>query len=319
MSIEGWLDRNFNKTTATSDGEDIKVDCPFCDDKKQHLYVSLVKQAAHCFKCEWAGSHYELVKEVSGAASALEVWQELRRPRQTAADFISIADRLDEKRKLPVVESYQLPDWYVPFSDINLDDSYPGIILNYALKRLSYADIIRYGIGYCSDPTNPLAFRLIVPVEDGYYQARAINKHSKQKYLNPVVEIAGRLFNYRALELYNDVIICEGAFSAIAAGKNAIATLGKRATPAQLRRLAASDVSTFTIAYDAGEERSKKATELADRLVKSGKNVIIRAYEFGDPDECDQFQELRYSASFGVESQLMGIFAKQRPFNFAYV
>ena len=101
------------------------------------------------------------------------------------------------------------------------------------------------------------------------------------------------------------MIICEGAFSSIAAGINSVATLGKRATPEQLRRLGLAKVEQYIIAYDAGEEHSEKAVELANRLSNYGKRVIMRAYPWGDPDSCtDMYTETPYDLAYACTAKL---------------
>jgi len=58
-----WLMSEFDRVVDTT--SDWRVDCPFCSiaDTKQHMYVSKNKPVAHCFRCDWKGSHYSLVKE----------------------------------------------------------------------------------------------------------------------------------------------------------------------------------------------------------------------------------------------------------------
>ena len=301
MTIRTWLDNNFAPVVPTSDGGDIRINCPFCTDSKQHLYVNQHKSMCHCFKCDWAGSHYELVASVSGAETALEVWQELKNLKQSVSDFETVASRLEKRRQQPELARPVMPSWYRPFTQLN--GTHSRLILNYALKRLPADVLVRYGIGYCNDYSNKLALRLIIPVEDNYWQARAIGNEAEPKYLNPEYDIGAHVFNPAALE-YRQVIICEGAISAIAAGTNAIATLGKKANPLQLRRLGMSKVDKFTIAYDAGEEHSKKAVELAAQLASYGKAVVMRAYAWGDPDSCDVYEDTPFCLKYRAISQL---------------
>ena len=73
MTIENWLGR-LGDVYPTSDGEDLRVDCPFCsardgrEDNGAHLYVSQVSPVAHCFRCSWAGHWVKLIIAVEGCS-----------------------------------------------------------------------------------------------------------------------------------------------------------------------------------------------------------------------------------------------------------
>lgn len=301
--IASWLNSNFTVVIPTN-GNDLRVNCPFCRDTKQHLYVSEIKSIAHCFKCDWAGSYFSLISEVSGAETALEIWQELKLPKQSVAQFITVADRVANRRRNSAeVSDIEMPEWYKPLEAS--ESHHSGIILNYALKRLSISNLIKYGFGYCADSHHSLALRLVIPVERGYWQARTISQVIEPKYINPESDIGNRLFNYKALELYPVVIICEGVISAIAAGANAVATLSNKATPEQLARLGRANVRTYILAYDAGQEHSPAAMRIASALASKGKQVIIRAYEYGDPDSCGLYTETDYSLRYYSAAKLI--------------
>lgn len=298
MYLESWLRVTFDKVVDSKN--DYRVDCPFCinPDTKQHLYISKSKHAVHCFRCEWSGSYFSLVREVTGAESYAEILRHIKQPQSTTIDFQPIVDRLQLRlRGISSDATQDMPSWYRAFED-GANCKQAKLVLRYALKRTTADNIVRFRLGYCAVSGIAYSMRLIIPVEGKYYQARAIYDNCNQKYINPESDLDGVLFNHRALDEYDKIFICEGAFSAMAIGHNAIATLGKRATSEQLLRLKRAPVGTYIIAYDAGVERSEKALELADYLSASGKNVIMRQYLEGDPDSSDVYQEYEYDLTY---------------------
>lgn len=297
--ILDWLENEFGRVVVAP--EDWRVNCPFCPtyDTKQHLYISQHKPIAHCFRCGWSGSHFALVKEVAGAESYAEVRRLFHRPA-SVAEYNPIIDRLTPRRAIASEDIVQLPGWYKPLTEEQNSEHY-RLVLDYALKRLDWSEITKFGIGYCSDVSMPL--RMIIPIEKGFYQARSIY-NSSRKYLNPNFPVGSRLFNYEALSKYSHVYICEGAISAIAVGSNAIATLGKEINKEQLQRLSKSKVKKFTIAFDAGEETKSTVLRAADWLMNRGKQVGIRKYDEGDPDDGGDYSESKYSFSYKISSLL---------------
>lgn len=303
MSILRYLQGNFDEVIFTN-GADVRVNCPFCHDAKAHMYVSTVKPVAHCFKCDWSGTWYGFIKDYSGASTAAEVYALLKEPPQTVMDFSAVVGRYEHRREQRQrIIKQEMPYWYRPLTGGNLN-CLGGGILTYARRRLSEYKIIRYGLGYCSDPEQPYVHRLIIPVERGYFQARSITPTGKPKYVNPPMPIDDRLFNAQALVDNREVFIAEGAISAMALGDNAVATLGKKATKEQLRRLGKSDVDRFIIAYDAGTELSQPVFEIADWLQACGKVVIIRSYLDGDPDDGITWSDWEYNLMYKLSGKM---------------
>ena len=297
-SIESWVYNNFDNVRPV--GNELNVCCPFCvNDVKYHMYISTAKPFAHCHKCGWSGTYMRLIQEVLGTESYAEAYRQLTQPTPGINQLDTVVNQMRE-RKAQAPKLTDMPDWFQPFRDANNMPYHAGIVLRYALKRLSAEDIIHYNIGFCKDMNNQMALRLIIPVERGYYQARAINNLPAQKYLNPVSSIEDRLFNPSALENFDEVYIAEGAISAIATGRNAIATLGANgATTLQRKRLALSRVRHFIIIVEPEKVARDKAIVMADFLQNGqGKRVTMRVYDDGDPASSDIYKEQPYGMAF---------------------
>lgn len=307
MVTTDWITDYFDGLIPACDGRELRVDCPFCgDDRKAHLYISTVKPVAHCHRCGWSGTHALLVMDVSGAESLWEAWRLINRG-PTLMEFKSIADRLQPK-PTPAKDLSHMPDWFQPFSK-GLDGLSSQMVLDYALKRLTAEELRRYGMGFCRDSKQPEFMRLVIPVERGYYQARSIFPGVAQKYINPKDPIEDRLFNYPALEAYNQVYIAEGIISAIALGESAVATLGKEPNTAQLSRLRSSPVARYTLAFDAGTEYGRGLVKAAEHLGVD-KPVTIRQYSEGDPDSSESYIEFPYTLQYSIEA---GFHTQRKP------
>lgn len=268
------------------------VCCPHCSDEKYHLYYSLQKDVWNCFKCNASGRGIDLIISVTG----MDVY--------TAAKFLSPGKPLQPK---PVKEISEMPKWYVPLIPKHLVPK-PGYdaVYNYALQRkFTTAQIEFYGFGYSvGDYLNRA--RLIIPVERGYYQARALSKLQVPKYLNPDVPKEDRIFNYRFLG-HKRIAICEGVISAIAATREdcpALAVLGKTVTDEQRKRIVNSKPEVVELSFDAGTEKDDATLELAGYLHSYGIMVYIRSYAFGDPDECTDFNLYRYTPNYELRARL---------------
>jgi DNA primase len=96
-------------------------------------------------------------------------------------------------------------------------------------RGISKQDIIQWKIGYCV--SGEYSGRIIVPSfdEDGnlnYFIARSYDGNWK-KYMNPPAS-RNIVFNDLMIDWTEDIVIVEGVFDAIKAGKNSIPLLGSR-------------------------------------------------------------------------------------------
>jgi len=157
----------------------------------------------------------------------------------------------------------------------------------------------RYSLGI--SPSYPM--RVIIPIEGPFYQARAIYPFIEPKYIHPKMESRHYLFNSIALELYDEVVVCEGAFSAMAIGENAIAVVGNKASDEQIARLVGSPVERFIVALDA--DARILAVELSKRLKRGGKTVTLWQYEKGDPADGGRYISKEFGLRAEVEARLL--------------
>jgi len=288
--IEKWLNSRFGETRTASGGKEIRVCCPFCKarvarpDTKFHLYVSLDKPVAHCFRCGFSGHHLSLVMSVDGG-SYTDALQSI----ETVAPDIGLWESLGSPRGL--VQGHEMasmPDGYVALIVASIRPSsvadhreHPEATAawRYLMKRNVPLDIITSSFGYV-----PGTMRVWMLVDDNWWQGRLMVV-GDPKYISPPWPKGDSLWNAQALDKYDNIVICEGVFSAIAVGDNAIALCGKTINGAQADRIveAMGKDSSITIMMDA--DAIQNAHDAAEVLVRRGYagGLEIRYMRSGDP------------------------------------
>lgn len=283
--IEGFVGRNFDDYNYYgSPVTDLKVCCPFCpdrgagDDQDYHLHIHIDpdKQVVHCFRCGYARSWIYFVIDITG----LSYWQAVGElyvvPRLQDDIKGRLAVRVEEAKPK---KAAALPEDFQPLHKTNIQESHLAHVARAYMKSRNFSINVcrQYNIGISED----VGYRIIIPIEHGYWQGRTIYKWLKPKYINPKSPARDILFNAAALELYNEVVICEGAFSAMAVGNNAIALIGKEPTEEKTRRILKSGADTFIIALEKGAYSSMNT--LIDTLYNNGRKVVVWKYSTGDP------------------------------------
>lgn len=312
FDIEGFITRQFDDYSYYGNPRsDIRVNCPFCaKDYKQHLYVSLDKKTAHCFKCGYAASWITFVMDVTGLPYYKAVGELYVEPKLRGDLTDTVLERMNQAivPSVPkiVVEHYDLP---ADYRQLSIEDT--GKL---PMRAKAYLTVRGFGPKYWRryklGVAESIGYRVIIPIERGYWQARRIIKFLEPKYMNPKEEARHILFNAQAILMYEEVVICEGAFSAMAVGGNAIALIGKEATEEKIGRLLDSRVKRFVIALE--PEAFSTMGTLADILVSDGRKVIIWRYMKGDPaDPASSMEVLEY----GLKSKVFLMMNSGKPAN----
>lgn len=266
---------------------------PSKEDRKGHLYVNIRKSKFICFKSGVAGSLSYLFHLLG-----LDLDEE---PVRSVASFDAIRGRLRclGKRqgfKLPRAE---IPDWSRPVL--------AGSEVHRYLRGRGVADedIDYYGI---REGSGEYAGWLVVPNlnSEGECEYWVSRNTRKKSYLNPQVDRRFHVgFLNQAISASPDhVIICEGVFSAVSAGRDAVASYGKLVTDDQLRRIWDSGVRKITLALDG--DAWKETLDTARRGLKIGFEVrVVPLPRDKDPDDLGRpaFRSLLKTCSVGVNSK----------------
>lgn len=297
LDIEVFLERHFDVIeNYNRKRTDVRVDCPFCEelygtgDYKQHLHVSVVKPVVHCFRCGYSGHWVRFVMDMTGKSYAFALGELYVVPKPRDVDNIwEKFEHRKEKNQSPVLKNQVLPKG---FEQILGNPSPVARLAKRYLKRRGFktSQWRRYNLGI--SPEYPS--RIIIPIEGELWQARAITEWAKPKYINPEIEARHYIFNPVALNTYEEVVVTEGAFSAMAIGDNAIALVGKETPPEKLQRLLRSNVVRFSVALDA--DAGDASADLASRLHRGGKRVDVWIYEQGDPADGGKFDVMQFDA-----------------------
>lgn len=308
MTIENWIYRQFDTVMPYKD-TDLRVPCPFClerfgsSDSDHHLHISIIKNVAHCFRCDYSASHIRLIMDVVGCNYG-EAMSELGRS-VSASGFSTLFNVAEPETAAD--RPFGMPKEFITISDaLNVADGYISkacqLVVKYLRRRgFSIDTLDYYGIGIWSDAGG--YGKIVIPVERGFWQERSVFPNTP-KYISPKMPKEDRLFNWRALNMFDHVVIAEGAFSAMSIlGRNAVALIGKKATPEQVARLINARPARYTVALDA--DALDNALELANILSRGGKEVTLRRYEKGDPNSCNTFEERCYGWDARVELALL--------------
>lgn len=158
-----------------------------------------------------------------------------------------------------------LPEWYGPIVR-------GGAVHRYLHKRgITDDDIDFYRLGQGDEE---FADWVVIPSfdEDGhceYWTSRRIKQSRGPKYRNPNVPRRFHVgFLYQAVQHSETVVMCEGVFSALAAGRDGIACYGKYVADVQLAKIRAAGATGIVVALDG--DAWKEAVDTAERCYRMG-------------------------------------------------
>lgn len=272
--ILGLLESKFGKGIPDKIGN-YSFHCPFCNHKKPKLVVNIKSGQYNCWTCHPSTkgkNPVSLLKKLGVDGSVI---------KEIKGYYGLSVTKEDLDYKTSIVE---LPKEFkvVNFKGASLIEKK---VLSYLKKRgVTEKDIKKYNIGYCD--SGRYKNRVIIPSYNAngklnYFVARSIEQNSKLAYDAPSVkktEIIG--FEY-FINWNIPVILCEGAFDAIAIKRNAIPLFGKTIPKALMIKLIQSSVKTVYLALD--KDAIKESYSHAEELINMGKEVYTLDIEDKDP------------------------------------
>ena len=276
--ILGLLESVLGKSKPDKNGLDHMFHCPVCKHKKPKLVVNIRTGQYNCWTCHPPTKGKSPVSLFKKLEVSVEKQREMK-------GYFTNDNTIIEKSEHERVE--------LPKEFVSLDVVPKGINLEYRHavaylknRKISNNDIKKYNIGYCSG--GRYRNRIIIPSYDksgrlNYFIARSFEKESRLKYDAPSVqktEIIG--FEYY-INWKIPVILCEGAFDAIAIKRNAIPLFGKTIPKALMLKLAESEVKTVYIALD--NDALKESLSYAENLINMGKEVYLIELQGKDPSD----------------------------------
>ena len=248
--------------------------CPFCSHYKPKLQVNLVSQFWHCWVCDSKG---RTLKQLFYKLNA------------TPNQFIELTDIVGESyyysEKSDIVEVISLPKEYIPL----WKDGGNKIIRKHALlylkkRNITNKDIIKYEIGFCEEGL----YRniIIIPSYDNnnklnFFIARNFYKGG-MKYKNPPVSKNVIMFENH-INWNLPIVICEGAFDAIAIKRNVIPILGKTLPEALLEKMVNGGTNKVIIILDT--DARKDALKMTEKLARYSIDSCLVKLTDKDPSE----------------------------------
>ncbi len=277
------LNSAFNSQGSDGGRDEIVYYCPFCNHHKKKLQVNVVTQQWHCWVCDAKGkSVFSLVKKLKAPKETyLELEQVFKNTRRYTGN---------QKESYKIV---QLPKEFISTSEKTNGIARKQVLQYLRNRKITYADMMRYNIGYCVD--GEYGGRIIVPSYDSYgnlnyFIARSFY-NSKLKYKNPPVSKDTIIFDLY-INWNMPIILCEGVFDAIAIKRNAIPLLGKTIQDSLLAKLVSNKVPEVILSLDA--DANEMMTKISKKLLKWNLNVSYIKLEEGDPSDVG-FKNMQYA------------------------
>ena len=250
--------------------------CPFCNHHKKKLQVNCETQKWHCWVCNQGGHKIGILLRKINAPKQI-----ISEVLKILGDYKGVKHEKDEKTKYDV----SLPQCYQPLWKPSNDPLYKNAISYLKRRGIGGIDILRYSIGFCS--SNGYSNRIIVPSYDAdgklnYFLARDMFPNSKLKYKNPPMSKDTVCFEM-FINWNEPIILCEGAFDAIAIRNNAIPLLGKFPSKTLVMRLVEKKVKKVYVALD--EDAKQDAIKLSKFLMDYGIETYLLDMKGKDPSE----------------------------------
>ncbi|MBC8395992.1 MAG: hypothetical protein H8E16_02690 [Flavobacteriales bacterium] len=278
-------------------GEEAVFNCPSCNHRKKKLTVNLATQKFQCWVCGYKGHRaFKLLKQAGAPTKAYDYLKEIDSQYNFKKSTFTQAPS----------GSLQLPREVTPII------SSSAILSKHALhyldqRGITQQDVVKYNLHYCEQ--GPLKNMVVIPSYDkdgflNYYVGRSFDKNAyiKHKLASSTKDIIG-------FEMYINwdlpIVLCEGAFDAMAIKRNAIPLFGKKLSTTLMKKIIKSKVEKIYLALD--EDALKDAFNHAETFMSYGKRVYL--IEMGDKDPSElgfkTFTKLLHNAVELTTSVLM--------------
>ena len=278
---------------AYSSRDELLYYCPFCKHHKKKLSINIEKLVFKCWVCDTKGSISYIVKRF-GSAEDRHQWELLNQE----IDMSSV-ERMFEIKETIEEQTIELPKEYFCLAQKDLPYS-AREPLSYLMSRgVSASDILYYKIGYCD--IGKYRKRIIIPSYNlngdcDFFSARTYGK-DWLKYKNPPAS-KNIIFNDLFIDWSSDIVLVEGVFDAIRAGRNSIPLLGSTLNDESklLSRIVQEDSAVY-IALD--PDAWKKEMRIIETLLKFDIEVWkidINDYEDVGAMPADIFQQAKQEA-----------------------
>jgi DNA primase len=303
----GLVQSVLGKGNATSKGN-YAFHCSLCNHRKPKLEINLVPTTKnenpwHCWACDAKGK------------TIASLFKAIKADKEKYSELNSILGTTTKIDHSEFNLNVELPKEYKPLYNLSKTDIIAKHALSYVKKRgITSTDILKYQIGYCE--TGRYANKIIIPNYDAngklnYFIARSFEKDPSKKY-DAVSTDKNSIIGFENLINWDlPVILCEGAFDAIAIKRNAIPLYGKTMSRQLTKKLLSNNIKDIYLALDS--DALKSTLKIAGDLLQSGKRLHVVQLEGKDPSDMgfehfthlvQQSQEFTFSDLFSLKLSL---------------
>ena len=263
------LEKVLGDSTPRDNGN-YKFHCPSCNHSKKKLEININTEQWACWVC--GTSHNFKGNKIISLFNKIKVQshfiQELNKIIGNKRNFYNN----NENKKKDIIS---LPQEFIPLTSASSKNIMAKHAYSYLKSRkITNIDIERYNIGFCEE--GEYQNMIVIPSYDkngnlNWFSTRTFN-NSYIKTRNPSVskDIIG--FEY-FINWNVPIIICEGAFDAITARKNAIPLFGKNISNELMKAIVQNNVPEIYIALD--NDAFKDAIKHCETLLKFNKKVYL--------------------------------------------
>ena len=300
----GLVQSVLGKGNATSRGN-YSFHCPFCNHRKPKLEINLVPTTKnenpwHCWACDTKG------KTIRSLFKGVKV------DGSKYSELNTILGTTYKTDKIELTQEVELPKEYKPLYNLSRNDVTARQALAYVKRRgITPIDILKYQIGYCE--SGQYTNKIIIPnySADGklnYFIARSFEEDPFRKFDAPSADKNSIIGFENLINWDLPVILCEGAFDAIAIKRNAIPLYGKTLSNQLKKKLLSNNVKNIYLALDS--DALKSTLRIAGDILQSGKTLHVVKLDGKDPSDMgfenfteliQQSQEFTFSDLFSLK------------------
>jgi len=265
-------------SSKKTSGDNYAFYSPFVDHYKPKLEINIRINSKgnnpwHCWISDEKGR------------SIKTLFKKLRVSKSTWDEYNAIFSRVNryssEYDDTEVIEQVQLPKEFKPLYKPTNSFKYKHA-LNYLLGRgLRAEDIVKYNIGYCEE--GEYRDKIIIPSYDergklNFFVGRSFYQ-TQYKHKNP--KVSKDIVGFELLVNWDTpLVLCEGAFDAIAIRRNAIPLFGKSIQSELEKKIIGNSVKKLYIVLDS--DAIKNALRLAKKFMSYG--IQTHLVDMGDED-----------------------------------
>lgn len=299
VELTNLLNTVLKDTGHLRKGNNLTYHCPKCHHHKQKFEVCLDEPHKwNCWVCNFHGRGMRnLFLSLGASPRTLSILDKLVETKvSTYQPNLSLKDRILLRfgEKSPSHEQVlYLPPFFKSLADDDGSIDYKIARKKARERRLTFCDIIKYNIGYCTK--GEYANRLVFPSYDAnnnlnFYSCRNYSDEGL-KYKNS--EFSKNIIGFENLVDFDfPIYLTEGALDAIATRRNAIPLFGKTLSPKLKHAITKSNCPEVNVILD--DDALRSAIRIAEWVHGAGKVVKVVRLSGHDPNRIGFIQTLAH-------------------------